>query len=310
MVLLVATDRIRSALEAVSECKRGELDLPTAIDVNGPISHTQLLRLSKHLQNDSEYDPVSCGVPGTSPTILSALLRGTKVYVPPPPKKPEPTPEYLASKARLQALAEKQAYQRLLNPNYTPLPESTDHHINGQNGEEQEDTLTPSLVLNIFVSVVITGFAVYWALGSFYMPRILAQVFTSLTTSSASIHDRREGVGASQAVRVLISFIAALSVAVAESFLYGLYLGKVEEARRVERGRKEEKVVLGPVGDGDGDEDADGDKEGRVVGEKEEIWGKGVNGGMRRRVREKWEREQEGQKETVKVEVEVHEKNS
>lgn len=101
--------------------------------------------------------------------------------------------------------------------------------------------------------------------------------------------EARDAVGASEAVRVLLSFFAALSVAVAESVLYAVYLGKVVEARNKERKLKEKKVVIGPV-EGDGESD-----EGVIVGEgeKEEIWGKGVNGGVRRRMREKWEKEQD-----------------
>lgn len=90
MVLLIATDRILAALEAVPAPRREELDLPSSLDLHGPIAHNQLLRLSKHLQNDAEYNSTDHGRSMNSPTILSALLRGTKVYVPPPPKKPEP----------------------------------------------------------------------------------------------------------------------------------------------------------------------------------------------------------------------------
>ena len=88
MVLLVTTDRILNALEAVPGSRRQELDLPATLELHGPIAHEQILRLSKHLQHDAEYNATQDT--GRSPTILSALLRGTKVYVPPPPKKPEP----------------------------------------------------------------------------------------------------------------------------------------------------------------------------------------------------------------------------
>ncbi|KAJ5523093.1 hypothetical protein N7513_012637 [Penicillium frequentans] len=291
MVLLIATDRILAALEAVPAARREELDLPSSLDLYGPIAHSQLLRLSKHLQNDAEYNSTDRGRSMNGPTILSALLRGTKVYVPPPPKKPEPSPEYLAEKARLQALAERQAYQRLLNPAYTPNPDHADPYATKADGTPySEDTLTPSLVLNIFLSTIITGAAVYWCLTSFGMPRILASIFSAMTgPAPGDGMEARDAVGASEAVRVLLSFFAALSVAVAESVLYAVYLGKVVEARNKERKLKEKKVVIGPV-EGDGDLD-----EGVIVGEgeKEEIWGKGVNGGVRRRMREKWEREQD-----------------
>jgi hypothetical protein len=86
MVLLLTTDRIFAAFEAIPASCREELDLPTTLEVQGPITHEQLIRLAKHLQSDKEYKAQS----SQDPTILSSLLRGTKVYVPPPPKKPEP----------------------------------------------------------------------------------------------------------------------------------------------------------------------------------------------------------------------------
>lgn len=95
----------------------------------------------------------------------------------------------------------------------------------------------------------------------------------------------------SEAVKVLLGLFAALSVAVAESFLYWTYIGKVDRARVKERRVRERKVVIGAVGDED-----KGVDEGVEVGtEKEEIWGKGVNGGVRRRVREKWEKGRDGE---------------
>lgn len=88
MVLLRATDHIIAALEAVSAFRREELELPATLELHGPIAHEQLLRLSKHLRQDAEYNTSHSN--SQNLTILSYLLRGTKVYVPPPPKKPEP----------------------------------------------------------------------------------------------------------------------------------------------------------------------------------------------------------------------------
>ncbi|CAG7940915.1 unnamed protein product [Penicillium nalgiovense] len=267
MVLLVTTDRILAAFEVISTARREELDLPTTLEAQGPIAHEQLIRLARCLQTDPEYKKhVS-----HSPTVLNSLLRGTKVYVPPPPKKPEPSAEYLASKARLLAATEQESYNRLLNPNYQPNPDHADPHTSPytSDGHVEEDTLTISLVSSIFISVLVTGFSVYAALTKFPTSQILA----------------------SEAVKVLLGLFAALSVAVAESFLYWTYLGKVDRARVKERGVRERKVVIGTVGEEDRAVD-----EGVEVGtEKEEIWGKGVNGGVRRRVREKWEKGRDGE---------------
>ncbi|KAJ6131600.1 hypothetical protein N7523_001306 [Penicillium sp. IBT 18751x] len=287
MVLLVATDRIIAALEVVSASQRRELELPATLEVNGPIAHDQILRLSKHLQADAEYHATQDT--SRSPTILSSLLRGTRVYVPPPPKKPEPSPEYLASKARLLAAEEKAAYQRLLHPSYIPNPNDADRHTATSNESITEDTLTPSLVFNIFISVLVTGFSTYWALTKFTMPNVLAKMFSSVTGPKTDILAEEQATGgASAAVKVLLSLFAALTVAVAESFLYVAYVGKIERARVQERKFKERKIVVGEVQV----------QENGQIGiteecEEVEIWGKGVNGGVRRRVREKYEKEKE-----------------
>jgi hypothetical protein len=88
MVLLTTTDRILAAFEAIPPSRHEELDLPTTLEVQGPIAHEQLIRLARYLQTDPEYNV------SHTPTVLSSLLRGTKVYVPPPPKKPEPVRLY------------------------------------------------------------------------------------------------------------------------------------------------------------------------------------------------------------------------
>lgn len=147
------------------------------------------------------------------------------------------------------------------------------------------DTLTPGLVLNIFLSVVITGFSVYWALTSFSTPEVLTEAVSSVWDLDRG---SRRGGGVSEAVKVLVSFGAAVAVGVAEVAIYAIYLGKVERARKKERGVKERKVVVGREVLGRGDE-GESESVQRVDGEKEEIWGRGPNGGLRRRVRERWE---------------------
>jgi hypothetical protein len=142
-------------------------------------------------------------------------------------------------------------------------------------------------VFNIFISVLVTGFSTYWALTKFTMPNILARIFSSWTGPRNDVFSEEQATGgASAAVRVLLSLFAALTVAIAESFLYAAYLGKIERARVQERKVRERKTVIGTV--------QDGGKVGSTEEQEEiEIWGKGVNGGARRRVRDKWEKEKE-----------------
>lgn len=82
-------------------------------------------------------------------------------------------------------------------------------------------------------------------------------------------------------------------VGLAETGIYAAYLRNVGVARGRERGRREVKSVIveePATGRGEG---GGGEVVGNEVGvEKEEIWGRGVNGGVRRRVRERWEKEE------------------
>ncbi|RMZ83349.1 hypothetical protein DV737_g1695, partial [Chaetothyriales sp. CBS 132003] len=78
----------------------------------------------------------------------------------------------------------------------------------------------------------------------------------------------------SAGVRVLVSLGAGLVVGVAEVGVYAIYLRNVRVGREKERRKKEKKILIVEQGG-------------------EVIWGRGKHGGMRRRVREKWEREQQ-----------------
>ncbi|KAE8147550.1 endoplasmic reticulum-based factor for assembly of V-ATPase-domain-containing protein [Aspergillus avenaceus] len=319
MVQLITTTRILSALETIPPTHRKDLSLPDNPSLGNPITHDQLIQLSRHLRltNNSQE------------TTLNALLTGTKVYVPPPPKKPEPvsvhssqtsshdnniyiniynisttttskhtnqkdaiskqSPEYLALKARLLAAYEQDAYTKMTsgtshaqpNPIFaSSTPTLAALHDPAQY-DDAEETLTPSLVFNIFLSVVITGFSVYFALRSFTTPELLTTAVSSVWRSAG------RGGGVSESVRVLVSFLAAVGVGVAEVLIYVIYLGKVERARAKERKLKEKKEIVVR-------EILGAEKSGLMVdGDKEEIWGRGPNGGLRRRVRERWEEDKE-----------------
>lgn len=336
MVLLVVTSHIISAIEAVPTSRRKDLNLPESLDVNAAISHEQLIELSRYLKSSLKGDNDE----GKIPTTLNSLLRGTKVYVPPPPKKPEPvrcnptysssaklssrpevestdksyeqSPEYLAQKARLLAAVEADAYNRLITPSSrttqpTVFSSSTPMLAalhDPSNTDAASDTLTPSLVLNIFLSVLLTGFSVYWALSKFATPDLLTAIVAGLWQSNQHPLNIR---GVSEPVRVLLSLAVALIVGVAEVVIYAIYLGKVEQARTRETKLKERKMVVDSdqVGGGEqqvGDKDTDEQKDSSAPvdvssgrQEEEKIWGRGANGGIRRRVREKWEEQEREQ---------------
>jgi len=89
---------------------------------------------------------------------------------------------------------------------------------------------------------------------------------------------------------VLTSLAVAIVVGVAETVVFASYLRKKREAKVKETRKREVKRVLGEYR---GDYGAGNEGVTAVGAEREEIWGRGVNGGMRRRVREKWEKEQQ-----------------
>ncbi|PGH18686.1 hypothetical protein AJ80_04434 [Polytolypa hystricis UAMH7299] len=312
MVLLTITPAIASALEHLDASSRSELSLP-APHVHSSISHTQLIALSRRLRSlpsqataevNSSNKPSGTGLPTNNGSFrLESLLRGTKPYIPPQPPKPEPTPEYLALKAKLLAAAEASKYNSLLHPpsssRHGPSPifssslsaspfADTPHHTspyslsNGDPSSREsydDDPISPSLVINILVSIIFTGFSVYWATSHFRIPDFL--------TFSSSERPSYPGSISSQPARVFISLFFGLLVGVAEVVVYAAYLRKVSVAKKREGRIVERKEVIGEVG---GRFDGQDGSDAVVVGkkEREEIWGRGVNGGARRRVKERW----------------------
>ncbi|KIY03041.1 uncharacterized protein Z520_01507 [Fonsecaea multimorphosa CBS 102226] len=249
MVLLTTTPRILSTISSLSPNDRSSLataDLPTTC--GQAIEHTTLIAMSR-----------------LNKTItLNNLLRGTHIYVPPPPPKPQPSPEYVALMERLRREQEQREYASLVSS-------SLSSSLNTGREDENDDDISPSLVLNIFLSIVLCAAAI------FYLTRWWAN----------------------DGIRVLLSLATGIVVGVAEVGVYAAYLRKVKMSRDKERKKKERKVVLGEY---TGTEtggialDAKGTPvsvDVNAIMEKEEIWGKGINGGMRRRVREKWQRDQE-----------------
>lgn len=148
--------------------------------------------------------------------------------------------------------------------------------------------ITPSLVINIFMSVILCGFATFWALKNFQTPSFLSWILLSPTGKRNRVNNPGgpTTTTSKDPVFVLISMFVGLVVGVAETVVYAAYVRKVKYAKDAERKVKERKEVVSSVEVGGNDESRYGVDGG---GEEEVIWGKGVNGGVRRRVREKWE---------------------
>lgn len=89
MVLLTTTATIIAALNELSPSTRADLQLPEPSPATeAPISHEQLISLSKAFVVDTD---VNDKTPNHKRKFtLNALLRGTNLYIPPAPPKPEP----------------------------------------------------------------------------------------------------------------------------------------------------------------------------------------------------------------------------
>lgn len=253
MVVLTATPTILSAISSLPEpAKPGHesntghvfpstppflSSLPRSLDES--ISHSALIELSRTL---------SAAFPACSSQYsLNSLLRGTNVYYPPVPPKPQPTAEYLALKAKLLKEQEEREYKRLLQKSH-----------DGPSDGEDVDDISPSLVLNILLSILLCGFAGFWATRFW----------------------------SNQGLRVLTSMTVGIVVGIAEVVVYAAYLRKARDARAKEARKKEIRILVHeePRGSLSRSEE--------VAVETDVIWGRGINGGVRRRIQEKWEKRQ------------------
>lgn len=234
MVLLTMTPGIVGAIaeaQRVSPEQFAGLQLdaaPTLTDAmpGSPISHNQLIGLSKLLQQHA--DTIAKDGLKSAPITLSRLLHNTSVYVPPPPPKKQQTPEYVALMARLRAEQEAQSYERMLHPPPTretfsqrfpraPVPFS----IGSTQRMEEDDVSFEEvhrqiiLIINILVSVIAVGIFVwvaarYWTVGK----------------------------------RLGLAMGSALAIAVAEVAVYAGYVRKVAEAKRLEKKKPEIKEIV------------------------------------------------------------------
>jgi len=196
------------------------LDIPT---VGKPISHSQIIKLSRELKNES-----------VSPCYLVDLLRGSKVYVLPSPGKPKPTSEYTALMARLRREEESRAYERMINP---PPPietftqrfpsssgpfafSSTNGFSKSTDGEDDEITYSDisrqmTLILNVLVSIVACA-AALWMVARYW----------------------------STPARLGLSMSGSILVGVAEVVVYTGYLRRLEEAKGKAKKLGEVKEII------------------------------------------------------------------
>ena len=102
MVNLTITPPLLSAIEAIPLTRRKDLnlDLPDteSLSLEKPISHEQIIQISRYFRETQKHPYDSQNATGDEnknetakiDRSLDALLRGTKLYIPPPPPRPEP----------------------------------------------------------------------------------------------------------------------------------------------------------------------------------------------------------------------------
>ncbi|EKD14913.1 uncharacterized protein L3040_003873 [Drepanopeziza brunnea f. sp. 'multigermtubi'] len=191
--------------------------------IGNPISHGQIIELARNMK-----------VRGLQPSRLEDLLKGARVYVPPPPAKPEPTSEYKALMARLRREEEARSYERMTNP---PPPMETfsqrfpaasaarafsSSHQNINASDPDDDGVTyadvdrqVTLIFNVLVSVFACAAAIWIAAKWWSTP-----------------------------ARLALSMSGSALIGVAEVVVYSGYLRRVGEAKGKEKKVKEVKEIV------------------------------------------------------------------
>ncbi|KAI9052327.1 hypothetical protein LZ554_003678 [Drepanopeziza brunnea f. sp. 'monogermtubi'] len=191
--------------------------------IGKPISHGQIIELARSMK-----------VGGLQPSRLEDLLKGARVYVPPPPVKPEPTSEYKALMARLRREEEARSYERMTNP---PPPMETfsqrfpaasaarafsSSHQNINASDPDDDGVTyadvdrqVTLIFNVLVSVFACAAAIWIAAKWWSTP-----------------------------ARLALSMSGSALIGVAEVVVYSGYLRRVGEAKGKEKKVKEVKEIV------------------------------------------------------------------
>jgi hypothetical protein len=240
MVLLTMTPGIVRALvraEQVSPDNFAEFHRPNEPSLaepkpGNPVSHSQLIDLSKLLKNHaSELSTPSADQDEEPfPTTLAALLQNSSIYTPPRPAPAAKSPQYTALMARLRAEEEARSYERMLHPPPTRetfsqrFPAAAADFSLGATAprDSEDDDLSYEevhrqiiLIINILISVVCVAVFIW----------VAARHWT---------------VGK----RLGLSMAGSLAIAVAEVVVYGGYVRKVKEAKMKERKKPEIKEIV------------------------------------------------------------------
>ncbi|EFQ89884.1 hypothetical protein CFE70_000800 [Pyrenophora teres f. teres 0-1] len=243
-----ARDAVPNEFAKLQRAEEPVLAEPKAGD---PIAHSQLIDLSKLLKKHAPRAmETSQGTEQVEeiPITLAALLQNTTIYTPPPPPKPAQTPEYQALMARLRAEQESLSYERMLHPpptresfsqRFPRAPEPFSIGATHKASTEEDDVSYEEvhrqiiLIINILVSIVCVA------------------VFIWVAARSWSVGSR-----------LGLSMGGAAAIAIAEVAVYGGYVRKVREAKRLEKKKPEIKEIVKTWVLGNGADAAEGDTTG------------------------------------------------
>ncbi|KAK3346827.1 endoplasmic reticulum-based factor for assembly of V-ATPase-domain-containing protein [Lasiosphaeria hispida] len=260
MVLLTATPSIVEGLQLWKELPPLEQEklrfsesdpLLDNAAIGDPISHGQIVDLWALLQDA-----------GRDTYTLENLLRGSNIYIKPPPPKPEPSKEYKALMARLRRDEEQRIYDRMANPlsnldTFTQrIPTGQTNlasafaEVNrpGQDADLGDDDITLNdvhrqmmLILNVVVSILGVA-ATLWIVARWW----------------------------STPARLFLTMGGSLLVGVAEVAVYSGYIWHLGEAKKKDKTFKEVKEVVQTWVVGQEKDDGLGEKDESVVIDHEE----------------------------------------
>jgi hypothetical protein len=201
-------------VEAVNKYNTRHLsrrDEETSLDSpkeGNPISHAQLIDISKMLRGKNED------------IHLDQLLKGCAIYQNPKSTPKQKSTEYEQLMARLRKEDEARQYERMLHPESIQHQNTTYGHMLNHNqniAASQEDDLTYKeinrqigLIFNVLVSIIACGIAIWIAARRWSAPPRLA-----------------------------LSMAGSLIVGIAEVVVYTGYLRRLNEAKVMEKKKKE-----------------------------------------------------------------------
>jgi len=233
MVLLTITPAIKSAIEKCSllaqppPCITNDEPPLSSPEVGAPISHSQIISISKSL-NGSDAASTE---PHGHDYDLEHLLRGSRVYVPPPVPKATKSPQYVALMKRLREEEERRVYDRMVNP--PPPVETFAQKYPGAstygaaavtrspvNNEEDDVSYEDvnrqiTLIINVLVTVIASSVTIWMAARWWPTP-----------------------------ARLALSMGCSFLIAAAEVAIYMGYIRRIKGAKTEEQRRKEAKEIV------------------------------------------------------------------